>query len=655
MRKIILLIALMFLTCLAEAKSNATKFNSKSALSSDNVMSKVNELPQSFRQTSKTDDLPNLEIFTYADWSAPLLFNHAPDVNTGEFEFLNTDIFFMSLSYANTTDTPTGSFFVMVLMDGTDTLWSRQVESTIANCSYGFLNIPVARLEIGNHTLELIVDTQNEVEESDETDNIYTVQITVLNDPDGFVNLAPQLDAGWVTPLFLSHFMGAIQPDFVFYNSRDIYLNLCFGNNGNLPCDSFHYMVIIESYDTIWSFDMGPIQPDWIRGINDENIGRFPPGDYTLTMVLDSENAIPESDENDNQISVDFTVFYDPGDLPNIDAFTPPEWDAPLIISNSVDAGTSMDEVLQSDNLFIGFGCSNPDELPVGPFNVSVVLNDTEVLATRSLPELLPDRFHYWPNIEIGSLDPGEYTLSLKVDADNDVPETDEEDNLYSFSFTVNYDVALMANLTPNVIPGTDAPLILSNAEEAASSITEFLTTDVVYISFSLQNNSNNPAGQFVASILKNNSDTLATQHIVGLEAGTSIDWKDINIGMLGPGEYTLSLLIDPDNRVMEQDETDNNYSISFSVSEPLATSVLLVKDVKIWPNPATNGIRIEFVNDTSCEIELINLCGEKLLHRSANKLSALNLNINKIPEGIHLLKITGHEFSLVQKIVVRK
>ena len=45
--------------------------------------------------------------------------------------------------------------------------------------------------------------------------------------------------------------------------------------------------------------------------------------------------------------------------------------------------------------------------------------------------------------------------------------------------------------------------------------------------------------------------------------------WEDVELGMLGVGSYTVKVVIDPDNVIEESDETDNEYSKTFTVVSP--------------------------------------------------------------------------------------
>ncbi|HPR31046.1 MAG TPA: CARDB domain-containing protein [Prolixibacteraceae bacterium] len=658
MKKLFFVVCLMLLLDTVYGKNENFAPGKGTSLSSESVGAFVEwALPVKNPLYARTDDLPNLEAYKPVDREAPLYFNKVRDATTGEYQFLNTASFFMTLSYANTSNLPTGRFTVLVLINQSDTLWIRNVESTNGNHSFGFLNITVGPFDPGEYTMELIVNTNNEVAESDESDNRYSVRITVLDDPNAFVNLAPFTPAGWSLPLYLSHFAGSLQPDFVLYNSRDLLVNMSFTNTGNIATDSFHYMLIIEEYDTLWSFQMGPILVNRIRGLNDGNIGRLPPGNYILTLILDSENTLTESDETDNRISFPFTVSYDPLNAPNLAVYGPEAWDAPLVVANQPDASESAQEFLETENLYLGFGCSNPGEIPVGAFTVSVFNNETGELVTRTLPELLPGTFHYWPNIDIGYFSPGDYTLSLRVDAENQVPESDEQDNIHTVSFRVLHDPALLPNLAPFALPESEAALIVSNETGAVTGKTEFLTTDTLRISYSGHNTTDNPAGSFAVFLTLNETETLHTENREQLGAGESFSLQDFPIGSLEAGQYTLSLLIDPDDQVLESDETDNTLSVTFSVSEPTIepgfVPEIRSEILKAGFDPSNRVIWISRERDTPCSLVLFNTQGQVVTRIGSVAGSRIHLPARDLPAGIYCLLLNEGRQSQFGKIRV--
>ncbi|MGL2962351.1 T9SS type A sorting domain-containing protein [Flavobacterium sp. RSB2_4_14] len=70
------------------------------------------------------------------------------------------------------------------------------------------------------------------------------------------------------------------------------------------------------------------------------------------------------------------------------------------------------------------------------------------------------------------------------------------------------------------------------------------------------------------------------------------------------------------------------------------------------YPNPATNG-KIYITSKTSLEKEILifDVLGKKVLQTT---ITSRELNINAIPPGIYIIKITEGETTATRKLIVR-
>ncbi|WP_406290071.1 discoidin domain-containing protein [Streptomyces sp. NBC_00209] len=100
------------------------------------------------------------------------------------------------------------------------------------------------------------------------------------------------------------------------------------------------------------------------------------------------------------------------------------------------------------------------------------------------------------------------------------------------------------------------------------------------------------PAGKLAFRL----GDTkVATANVGALAAGASTQ-VSANIGARDAGTYTLSAVVDPDNQIIEQNETDNTYtSASGLVVKPVASSDLVPTAVTTSPSAPAQGDNVTF------------------------------------------------------------
>ncbi len=80
-------------------------------------------------------------------------------------------------------------------------------------------------------------------------------------------------------------------------------------------------------------------------------------------------------------------------------------------------------------------------------------------------------------------------------------------------------------------------------------------------------------------------------------------------------------------------------------------------KNINIYPNPATNNITIDNINEGNFSITLYDLLGKKQFHYTANsENSKINLDIPKLSSGTYILNITEKELNntISKKIIIK-
>jgi hypothetical protein len=90
----------------------------------------------------------------------------------------------------------------------------------------------------------------------------------------------------------------------------------------------------------------------------------------------------------------------------------------------------------------------------------------------------------------------------------------------------------------------------------------------------------------------------------------------------------------------------------------PYSTSVTESKGlnkIRLWPNPASTHINIELPDDcTDCTAQILNMQGALMKTFECSNGNKLELQINDIPSGLLLLKITGQNIQTNQVFLKR-
>ena len=340
----------------------------------------------------------------------------------------------------------------------------------------------VTGLPHGIYYLGALIDDQNLVNESDESDNIY-----VFNDPQvafGDPNLRIYTGSG-----SLNSFVYDV-------NTHAITVNNSIQNDGLAPTGNFRigwYLsadanITTSDYQIIDAFQ-NPLAVGATRNINGsinlDNVWGLPTGAYYLGFIVDDLNQIIENDETDNDYTFTSSqIIY--GD-PNVRVYTG---------SGSVNSFTYDED---SHLLTVNNSIENDGVAPTGDFQISwylsvdafisasdyrIVLSDQDPLAngaTRNVSSTIDLD-------DVGGLPLGSYYLGVIIDESNQVKESNEGDNSFIFYSP------LVSFQNPN--------LAFYTSGSFENSFTYDKATYTLSITSSFINNGTRPTGSFSSGLV---------------------------------------------------------------------------------------------------------------------------------------------------------
>ncbi|MGQ9734840.1 MAG: CARDB domain-containing protein [Candidatus Bipolaricaulia bacterium] len=155
--------------------------------------------------------------------------------------------------------------------------------------------------------------------------------------------------------------------------------------------------------------------------------------------------------------------------------------------------------------------------------------------------------------LDTAGLEPGAYEVRVVADSNNQIPEEDETNN------------ELVTALT--ILP---SKLGLADLQPVAVSLAPPLPTadQLVVVTVEIRNTGDKAAGPFRVAFRVDGREFDSTG-LEGLAAGASLSAQgalDPYALSLAPGSHTLLIAVDPDGQVEEQDEANNELTVSLTI-----------------------------------------------------------------------------------------
>ncbi|MCC6167020.1 MAG: S8 family serine peptidase [Caldilineaceae bacterium] len=409
----------------------------------------------------------------------------------------------------------------------------------------------------GDHKVQVIVDPNNLVVESDENDNRAMATLTVQKP--AAANL-----------VIRSAQIGFDPPEAGTEGTVTVFATVL--NDGDAPAGQ----VLVQFLDVTdgGSTPIGEMQT--LPGIAPGGSGvvqvdyAVPPGgDRKIQVVVDPNNTIPESSESDNSATATLkrsassqaNLVITAGNI-SFSPATPTAGDTVTIRAVILNSGAA-----DAQDIVVQFSdATDSSSLPIGPHQVIASIpagSSAEVQVT------------YTTQGKAGSR-----TIAVAVDPNNFIPESRETDN------SAKAELEVMATAMPNLVvvggninlsppaptqgePATIRAVILNHgALEARDVVVQFMDVTT---------GGTQPIGtpQTIARILPGSG---ATVQVAYNTSGKQ-------------GERTIQVTADPNNFIVESDETDNRAVKSFTLGAPPAANlVMLASNIEFEPAEPRDG-----------------------------------------------------------------
>jgi subtilase family serine protease len=286
-----------------------------------------------------------------------------------------------------------------------------------------------------------------------------------------------------------------------------------------------------------------------------------PPGNYYIGILIDRNNAVNESNENNNYVSVPITVTA-PLSLHDLLITT----GSPIVTSSTVKAGETVG--------LSPWTVKYEGTAETGPFANGFYLSADPViwstdtyLGGNSNGNLTAGAQFNWDSpiltIPPGTT-PGNYYIGILVDRNNVVSESNENNNYVSTPIKVTAPTTFL-----DLIITTGSPIINPTTVNAGGT--------VGLSAWTVKNEGTSDSGPFLngfylsTDLLITSTDTyLDGNNNSNLAAGAQFNWGGPTLTIppgTPPGNYYIGILVDRANAVTESNENNNHVVTAITVN----------------------------------------------------------------------------------------
>jgi subtilase family serine protease len=287
----------------------------------------------------------------------------------------------------------------------------------------------------------------------------------------------------------------------------------------------------------------------------------WPIGYYRLIVRVDPatgfdfDGEVAEMDDYNNEAVAAFAI----GEPVELGRDYPDGGGQPLNLPNLVFQNVSVLPSATVDvgaSVTIGASVVNAGAQPSGSFAITLQWTTptgaSYTLLSQRVDGLNPGESWSLPSPTIQtSLPMGPYAIIGILDVGNEIPESNESDNELVVAMTVGQGEGIQPDLTPIAVRFVPSTVNVQAGQE-------------VLIYTTVQNTGALAAGAFAVEVSV--GDTLSRVTWPGLEPLASIELAH-SLGIPDAGSYTVNIVVDSDEQVVESNESNNSRSESLQIS----------------------------------------------------------------------------------------
>ena len=253
---------------------------------------------------------PDLTPVQPSGWSGPIVTSRVTGTNTHTSSISTTDTVFVDLAVGNIGFSTSDPALLAVFLDGAFE-FDLTIPALAAGEAAAALDLNFGQLGAGSHTIEILIDPDDFVFEGDEFNNYAARTFSVTGGPAPQPDLAGFQPPGWGGSIVASKVMGTNTDAASFLPTDPVFIDFALNNVGGTPAGAFQLQLLVDNVvvDTFGSPGLEPFSVQGqFQGIQDYQLAPLANGQHTISVKLDSGNAVTEANEANNLYSKQVTV-----------------------------------------------------------------------------------------------------------------------------------------------------------------------------------------------------------------------------------------------------------------------------------------------------------------------------------------------------------
>ena len=392
------------------------------------AIAESNESDNSYTKTITVSSLPNLTPYQPSGWSDKIVVSTTTGTTTDNSPLLTTDTLYVDWAVINNGNAAAGAFYTSLYVDGVfKSSWYTASLSSTYYASISDYNI--GSLSAGTHTLTITADSGFSVVEGNESDNSYTKTIAVTQlQPD----LTPYQPPSWADKIVVARNTGTTTDSSTLTPVDTLYVNWAVINNGNAAAGAFSTSLYVDGVFN-HSWNTTSLSSGYYTYANDFSIGSLSPGSHTITITADSGLSVAESNESNNSYTKTIYVY-----APNLTPNQPTGWSDKIVVSTTIGTTTDSATLSTADTLYVDWSVINNGSVATASrFYTAIYVDGVFKTSWFTDPPLAASGTAFVNDYSIGSLTAGTHTITVTADYTGTIVESNEGDNSYTKTITV--------------------------------------------------------------------------------------------------------------------------------------------------------------------------------------------------------------------------
>jgi hypothetical protein len=239
-------------------------------------------------------------------------------------------------------------------------------------------------------------------------------------------DLIPYTPTGWSSPLVISKTSGTSSDDAGITSADSLYVDWAAVNASAVNISTGFYVSLQVDGVEVYNWSVASLEAGYYAYDTDHPLGKLSAGSHTISMVVDSTNAVAEGNEGNNVYTK--TLFVSQALLPNLKGYRPSGWGNKLVVTHY--QGDKVDSKLYAGyKIYVDWAIANFGKADISKKFYIRLYIDGVMKKTWATSSLKKNYYRYLIGYYIGGLSRGSHQIKIVADTPNRILESKETDN----------------------------------------------------------------------------------------------------------------------------------------------------------------------------------------------------------------------------------